>query len=227
MTEERMIMLMLALGTVAGVVAAIIDKLGSAALLASCVGIVSTSAKLAFDSLVQRDAPDANRGRSFARFEVRFQLVWVIGAMIPLLLLPIPAQIGYLVIAGTSGFALFSYVYGQRAARKAHVDRPPLGPGIPTDHQEAADTTTLDLGIMRRFRRTRAAVDDPSVAVDPTTLLPAAPTRPAPPAFDQDAPENQEPSATPAPSWEYDEPVWGGDDETVVDDVSRRRRRDR
>ena len=46
--------------------------------------------KLAFDSLVQRDAPDANRGRSFARFETRFQLVWVIGALLPLLLLPIP-----------------------------------------------------------------------------------------------------------------------------------------
>ena len=29
------------------------------------------------------DAPDANRGRSFARFETRFQLAWVIGAFIP------------------------------------------------------------------------------------------------------------------------------------------------
>ena len=39
--------------------------------------------KLAFDSIVQRDAPDANRGRSFARFETRFQVIWVLGAFIP------------------------------------------------------------------------------------------------------------------------------------------------
>ena len=54
-------------------------------LLAAIVAIVSTSGKLAFDSLVQRDAPDANRGRSFASFELRFQIVWVIGAVIPVL----------------------------------------------------------------------------------------------------------------------------------------------
>ena len=32
---------------------------------------------------MQRDAPDANRGRSFARFESRFQVVWVLGAVVP------------------------------------------------------------------------------------------------------------------------------------------------
>jgi hypothetical protein len=39
-------------------------------------------ARLVFDSLVQRDAPDAARGRAFARFETRFQLVWVVGAVV-------------------------------------------------------------------------------------------------------------------------------------------------
>ena len=54
-------------------------------------------AKQAFDSIVQRDAPDANRGRSFARFETRFQLVWVIGALIPIVV-PIPAELGFVLI---------------------------------------------------------------------------------------------------------------------------------
>jgi hypothetical protein len=31
---------------------------------------------------VQRDAPDAARGRSFARFETRFQVVWVAGGVL-------------------------------------------------------------------------------------------------------------------------------------------------
>ena len=42
-------------------------------------GVAAAAGKLAFDSIVQRDAPDAIRGRTFARFETRFQLVWVVG----------------------------------------------------------------------------------------------------------------------------------------------------
>ena len=38
--------------------------------------------RLVFDSLVQRDAPDAARGRAFARFETRFQIVWVVGGVL-------------------------------------------------------------------------------------------------------------------------------------------------
>lgn len=43
----------------------------------------STAARQAFDSLLQRDAPDALRGRAFARFEARFQVAWVLGALVP------------------------------------------------------------------------------------------------------------------------------------------------
>jgi hypothetical protein len=57
---------------------------GRTALLCSGFLIAAGSAcgRLAFDSLVQRDAPDAARGRAFARFETRFQLVWVAGAVL-------------------------------------------------------------------------------------------------------------------------------------------------
>ena len=33
--------------------------------------------------------PDAVRGRSFARFETRFQITWVVGALIPVAIPPI------------------------------------------------------------------------------------------------------------------------------------------
>jgi hypothetical protein len=155
MTEERMLMLVLAVAAVSGVAAAVVNKLGSAAGMSAVVALVSTAGKLAFDSLVQRDAPDANRGRSFARFEVRFQLFWVVGAMLPLLLLPIPVQIGYLVIAGTSAFALVSYVYGQRAAHRSQLDRPDGGP----DPTEVAPTTVLDPGPPSRAELYDQALD--------------------------------------------------------------------
>ena len=144
MPEERMLMSVLGGTVVVALAVARFGGLAGSALMAATVAIVSTSGKLAFDSLVQRDAPDANRGRSFARFEVRFQLVWVIGAVIPVLL-DLPLTIGFLTIAGTAGFALFSYIAGQRAAHRSHVDRPPAGPGITPDETDPAQSTTRDL----------------------------------------------------------------------------------
>ena len=90
------------------------DLLG-AAVIALAVGTAASVGRLAFDSIIQRDAPDANFGRSFARFETRFQLVWVIGSFIPVVV-PIPSRIGFLVITIASGFAAFAYVGGQRRA---------------------------------------------------------------------------------------------------------------
>lgn len=71
---------------------------GSALFLALGVGITASIGKLAFDSIVQRDAEGANHGRSFAAFETRFQIFWVVGALIPVII-PIPARVGYLLIA--------------------------------------------------------------------------------------------------------------------------------
>jgi hypothetical protein len=159
MTEERMLMAVLGLTIVVALVTARVGGLVGAAAMAATVAIVSTCGKLGFDSLVQRDAPDANRGRSFARFEVRFQLVWVIGAVIPVLL-SIPQHIGFLLIAGTAGFALFSYMAGQRAAHRAHVDRPPEGPGIAPDEAEPAEAATREVG---------------APTFDPTTVMPELP----------------------------------------------------
>ena len=61
-----MVTLALSVAVAGGLSAAWIGELAGSVLLAATIAIVSTSSKLAFDSLVQRDAPDANRGRSFA-----------------------------------------------------------------------------------------------------------------------------------------------------------------
>lgn len=73
--------------------------------VSSCAG----AARLCFDAIVQRDAPDANAARSFARFETRFQLTWVAGALVPVLL-PIPRDSGFLAI-GLAGIAA-AILYG-------------------------------------------------------------------------------------------------------------------
>ena len=119
-SEERILQIVLAITAVAGVLAAWGGGLVAAAALAACVGIAATSGKLAFDSVVQRDAPDANRGRSFARFETRFQLTWVVGAFIPVIV-SMPMTVGFIVVAACAAFALFSYLAGLRALARGHM----------------------------------------------------------------------------------------------------------
>ena len=83
---------------------------------AFALAVGAAAGRLGFDSVLQRDGPDAVRGRAFARFETRFQLVWVVGGMLGLI--PSPSRSGLLVLAVVLGFAAFSYVAALRAASK-------------------------------------------------------------------------------------------------------------
>jgi MFS family permease len=86
------------------------------AVVASAVAVGAASGRLAFDSLVQRDAPEAARGRTFARFETRFQLAWVGGAFIPAAIPDLPGRLGFLFLAVGLAFFGLSYLAAVRAA---------------------------------------------------------------------------------------------------------------
>lgn len=58
----------------------------AALILGSVVALGASSAKTAFDAIVQRETLDTDRSRLFARFGSIFQLVWVVGALIPTLI---------------------------------------------------------------------------------------------------------------------------------------------
>jgi hypothetical protein len=115
--EERILLGALALVTVVGFGAARAGGLAAIATLAGIVGISAGAGKLAFDSIVQRDAPDAVRGRTFARFETRFQLVWVLGAALPVVV-RIPATTGMDLIAAGVATAFATYVGGLAASHR-------------------------------------------------------------------------------------------------------------
>ena len=84
--------------------------------VALSIAVAAACARIAFDSLLQRDGPEHLRGRAFARFETRFQLVWVAGALVPVALLDIlTVRTGFLVLAVALGFAGLSYVGGLRS----------------------------------------------------------------------------------------------------------------
>ncbi|MDQ3980192.1 MAG: hypothetical protein M3314_11670, partial [Actinomycetota bacterium] len=54
--------------------------LTKAAVVAAVVGAAAGAGRLAFDGLLQREAPSSVRGRTFARYETIFQLCWGAGA---------------------------------------------------------------------------------------------------------------------------------------------------
>ncbi len=116
MREEVMLTFAFAVIGGAGLVAALTGGLGTAIALAFVVNFSSAVGRLAFDSIVQRDAPDANQGRAFARFETRFQLAWVLGCLPPVFF-TLPGQAGFLVVGLIGTFAAASYLIGWRAVR--------------------------------------------------------------------------------------------------------------
>jgi cyanate permease len=115
LVEERILLGSLVLVVAVGVLALRLGGRPGAAVLAAAVGVAAGAGKLAFDSIVQRDAPDAVRGRTFARFETRFQLAWVAGAALPVAV-HIPNDVGIAVIAAGAAVAFLSYLAGLRAA---------------------------------------------------------------------------------------------------------------
>jgi hypothetical protein len=133
-------------------------------LAAFTIGIGAAAGRLGFDSLLQRDGPDAVRGRAFAKFETRFQLVWVIGGMIAII--PFAKQMGLFLLAIVLAFAAVSYVAALRAAR-GRVMRTKLLP-------EAVDrriSRSRDQAVSRVRRRMRK---QPSPAPDEQPPAPDA-----------------------------------------------------
>ncbi|HUV11434.1 MAG TPA: MFS transporter [Acidimicrobiia bacterium] len=90
-------------------------NVGGASLAAIAVAIASSAGRVGFDSLLQRDGPDAVRGRAFARFETRFQVAWVLGALFGVM--PLGEDVGLLVLGFVLLAAGLSYLAALRSAR--------------------------------------------------------------------------------------------------------------
>jgi uncharacterized membrane-anchored protein len=79
--------------------------------------------RLAFQSLMQRNAPEGALGRVFVRYEAAFQIAWVAGALVPTLL-PISFREGILILALFYVAIAGAYVvYTRRTERSG--DQPP------------------------------------------------------------------------------------------------------
>ncbi|MDQ4089099.1 MAG: MFS transporter [Actinomycetota bacterium] len=91
-----------------------------AALVAAVVGAAAGAGRLAFDSLLQRDAPSSVRGRTFARYETIFQLCWVGGAGLATAV-RFSAASGLRTLALIAGAGIVLAVKGLLRRRTAHA----------------------------------------------------------------------------------------------------------
>ena len=145
-----------------GVVVWLSSGVAMAAVLALVVAFAAAAARLAFDSLVQRDNGDAVQGRAFARFEACFQLVWVVGALLPVLI-AFSRPVGGLVVAILTAGGAVAYAVELLAQRRARN-----GAGLlPTP--EAPSPAIADIP-------TWPPTEPPLSQGPPTTELPVAPT---------------------------------------------------
>ncbi len=89
-------------------------------MVAFALGLGGSAGRAGFDSLVQRDAPDSAWGRSFARYEAYFQLAWVLGAAIPVIVTISPG-FGLIVLALGLGGGVLVYLAGMAADSLVHA----------------------------------------------------------------------------------------------------------
>jgi hypothetical protein len=81
-------------------------------------GAATEFGRLAFQSLMQRHAPEGAQGRVFVRYEVLFQLAWVAGAFLPAVL-PIEFRTGILILAAFYLALGVASVFRARARHRA------------------------------------------------------------------------------------------------------------
>jgi hypothetical protein len=159
-------------------------------LAAFAIAIGAAGGRLGFDSLLQRDGPDALRGRAFARFETRFQLAWVVGGAIGII--PIAGQVGLLALGIVLVASAISYGAALRAAgaqRRTKLMPAAVDRAIVRSRQRA-------IGNVRgRFRRPKRGGQTPPPMLEPP------PERDVPTVADEepDAPTVPDPSP-PSPS---------------------------
>jgi len=113
MRESIMLMTSLVVICVVAIFATWYDRVVGGILLAAVVNAAAAIGRLAFESTVQSGAPDANRGRAFAKFETQNQMAWVLGGLIPVAISP----------SGAVGFAIVAIVGVIGAVNYARSDK--------------------------------------------------------------------------------------------------------
>ena len=94
MSERAMMMFAFLIIGVIGTYAGVVGGITAGIILISVTNGMGSVGRLAFESVVQREAPDANRARAFVRFETLNQLAWV-GLGLVAVILTLEGAVGF------------------------------------------------------------------------------------------------------------------------------------
>ncbi len=83
LTESTLLTLALLASGLGALVASLHPSLVSQSIFAGWLGLTAAVAQPSFDAITQRLVAPGAQGRTFARFAVRQQLLWVLGALVP------------------------------------------------------------------------------------------------------------------------------------------------
>jgi hypothetical protein len=120
--EQSILLAAIALVAVGALGAALWGTLLAQVVLSAVVGIAGSLGQPSFDALTQRLVPPAAQGRAFARFATRQQLVWVAGALIPVVIdLTLPTGNAVMAVAAATG--ALAYGLSRRALRSRALPR--------------------------------------------------------------------------------------------------------
>jgi MFS family permease len=114
--DEPLIAVALATAALASLGAAARAVPASIAAAVFAIACTASVGRQGFDSILQRDAPAAARGRSFARFETLFQLTWVLGALGAVALQP-STRTGLAILGTLFVPTLIAFLIGTRRPR--------------------------------------------------------------------------------------------------------------
>ena len=154
------------------------------------IGLAGSMGKLSFDAIAQHDVPPASQGRMFAKFETRFQLSWVVGAFLPVVISSsfLPVRVGLLTVAIVTAAGMVMFVLGRIAV--AHSRRTP--------GQKIAQWAWAQQERLLKRIRTKRSGPEQATPAPPSPLPPGPP--PASPAPPGNMPPHPLPPGPPPPS---------------------------
>jgi sugar phosphate permease len=93
---------------------------------AGLLGLAAQGAKIAVDTIVQRDSEDAYRGRAFAFYDVLYNAAFVGAAALAAFLVPDAGWSPGLFVALSLGYVVAALLFGLRGTRTAALVRQPV-----------------------------------------------------------------------------------------------------
>jgi Na+/melibiose symporter-like transporter len=121
LSEQWLLGASLALLVVASAVACYLGTIAAQVGLAFVAGVAGAITQPSFDALTQRRVPERAQGRVFARFAVRQQLAWVLGALIPVAI-AMPFAVGDGILATLALVCFGGYAVGRLVAQRGGAD---------------------------------------------------------------------------------------------------------